>query len=94
MKQIRIGTFETNSSSTHTMVVCTEEEFKKWVAGELLVCNYDDDLFTPEKVKEFPYPGDYYDYDNWMEDYERGERHITTKSGDKLVIAYAYGQDY
>ena len=35
-KQIRHGVFETNSSSTHSMVVCSEEDYQKWVDGELL----------------------------------------------------------
>ena len=33
MKTIRLGTFETNSSSTHSMVICSEEEYEKWANG-------------------------------------------------------------
>lgn len=37
MKQtVRFCTFETNSSSTHSCVVCSDEEYKKWQAGEIL----------------------------------------------------------
>ena len=36
MKQIRSGVFETNSSSTHSLTMCTQEEFDKWKRGELL----------------------------------------------------------
>lgn len=35
-EQIRRGTFETNSSSTHSISICTEDEFTKWKNGELL----------------------------------------------------------
>ena len=35
-RQIRRGVFETNSSSTHSLTICTEEEFNKWKNGELL----------------------------------------------------------
>lgn len=35
MIQIRHGVFETNSSSTHSLTICTEEEFEKWVHGEM-----------------------------------------------------------
>lgn len=36
MKQIRKNVFETNSSSTHTLAICTEDEYKKWQEGKLL----------------------------------------------------------
>lgn len=45
-EQIRRGTFETNSSSTHSISICTEDKFTKWKNGELL---YDEDTeeFVP-----------------------------------------------
>jgi hypothetical protein len=36
MKQIRRNVFETNSSSTHSLTLCSEDEFEKWKKGELL----------------------------------------------------------
>lgn len=36
MKQIRKNVFETNSSSTHTLAICTEDEYKKWQEGKML----------------------------------------------------------
>jgi len=33
-RQIRRGVFETNSSSTHSLTMCSEEEFEKWKVGE------------------------------------------------------------
>ena len=36
MKQIRCNVFETNSSSTHTLAICTEDEYKKWQEGKML----------------------------------------------------------
>ena len=37
MKQIRKNVFETNSSSTHTLAICTEDEYKDWQDGKLLL---------------------------------------------------------
>lgn len=51
MKQIRIGTFETNSSSTHSLVVCTEEEYNKWLKGEILVTIYGN-IVTKEQYEK------------------------------------------
>lgn len=42
MIQVRGKVFETNSSSTHSLTMCSEEEFNKWKAGELLFDYYDD----------------------------------------------------
>lgn len=39
-KQVRIGTFETNSSSVHTLVICSEKEYLAWKNGELLLNPY------------------------------------------------------
>lgn len=33
-RTIRFGMFETNSSSTHTLVVCTKEEYDAWRKGK------------------------------------------------------------
>lgn len=44
MKQIRRGVFETNSSSVHTLTICTENDYNKWVSGELMLDTYNDKL--------------------------------------------------
>lgn len=35
-KQIRRGVFETNSSSVHSITMCSNDEYSKWERGELL----------------------------------------------------------
>ena len=35
-KQIRRGVFETNSSSVHSITMCTRSDFDRWTDGELL----------------------------------------------------------
>ena len=52
MKTIRLRTFETNSSSTHSMVICTEEEYEKWANGELYASRWEDGFKTKEEVIE------------------------------------------
>ena len=44
MKQIRRSVFETNSSSTHSLTICTEDEFDKWLAGKVMFDTYDEKL--------------------------------------------------
>lgn len=46
MFKIRRGTFETNSSSTHSICICTEEEYNKWKNGELVYNYWQDEILT------------------------------------------------
>ena len=50
MKTIRANTFETNSSSTHSMIILTEEEYNKLESGELYLDD-DDKVITKEEAK-------------------------------------------
>ena len=49
MKIIRRGTFETNSSSTHSITMCNESDFDKWKNGELYYCNDDGKFYNDEE---------------------------------------------
>lgn len=58
MKQVRSNTFETNSSSTHSICMCTKDQYDKWAsdwdnlkADSILYC--EEELVTVEEaVKE------------------------------------------
>ena len=50
MIKIRIGAFETNSSSTHTLCIATDEEYKKLLTGELLISLINDKFVTLEEA--------------------------------------------
>ncbi|HHU55752.1 MAG TPA: hypothetical protein GXZ48_03565 [Acholeplasmataceae bacterium] len=50
MKQIRIGVFETNSSSTHSITMCSKEDYDNWKKGKVLKCG--DDFITREEAIE------------------------------------------
>lgn len=50
MKTIRANTFETNSSSTHSMVILTEEQDNQLRNGELYLTNkYNETIITKEE---------------------------------------------
>ena len=56
MKTIRANTFETNSSSTHSMVILTEEQNNKINNGELYLTNkYDETIITKEERDDIFY---------------------------------------
>ena len=45
-RQIRRGVFETNSSSTHSLTMCSEEEFEAWKRGEVLFQKWGSENFV------------------------------------------------
>ena len=47
-RQIRQGVFETNSSSTHSITMCSGKVYDAWKAGELYFVPYDE-IFLTEK---------------------------------------------
>lgn len=91
---IRKNVFETNSSSVHSLCICTEEEFDAWKKGELYY-DYWDDKFTKNPVDRWnednqTYEGFFEESWNCLETYEE---HFTTPSGDKMVAFGRYGRD-
>jgi hypothetical protein len=49
-RQIRRGVFETNSSSVHSLTMCTGEEYEKWENGEILYWTEGDKFGTREEI--------------------------------------------
>lgn len=93
MISIRRNVFETNSSSTHSICICTEEDYKKWKEGEKLWYYWSNKLVDISEVPEKErYTWDYrsYEYEGNLEWYCE---HFTTPSGDKMVVFGDYGYD-
>lgn len=100
---IRRGVFETNSSSVHSLTMCSDDEYNKWKKGEILYNNYNDSFVTlDEALKTISDPDSdkfkekFLDYDRFFRytSYETFEDSYTTESGD-VVHAFGYfGQDY
>lgn len=51
-RQIRRGVFETNSSSVHSITMCTSEEYEKWKNGEIFFWGDEDKFGTKEEIIE------------------------------------------
>lgn len=50
--QVRRGVFETNSSSVHSLVMCSDDDYNKWKRGELLYSRWDGNFYTLEDAKK------------------------------------------
>ena len=51
MRQVRRGLFETNSSSTHSLTMCSGDEFRRWENGELLFDRWNEEFVEASSVK-------------------------------------------
>ena len=52
MYKIRRGTFETNSSSTHSLTMCMKEDFEKWKNGEKYWNRWNEELVDKKVFEE------------------------------------------
>ena len=51
MKKIRNKVFETNSSSVHSLIICTDEEYEKLNNNKLYINNFEE-FITSEEYKK------------------------------------------
>ena len=87
MKQVRMGVFETNSSSSHALVMGTKEEFELFQKGELqadINKNRFVKTLTEEEKDSDDYEGGVYDHT----DVDWSDAEYTTTSGDVVVGVY------
>ena len=93
--QVRRGIFETNSSSVHTLCICSSDDYNKWKNGKLFYDLYNDALVVDsDKIQG----NDYMTYDEFFDylsdsGYEEYEKIYKSKSGDDIVAFGYYGFD-
>lgn len=96
-KQIRFGIFETNSSSTHSLTIFTDEQYKKWLAGDLYCSTWGNNFITKEEYEKLNEDDrdDYYSYEELCNDYyfEVDEHKYTHTDGSVIHIVCKYGYD-
>ena len=91
-KVIRYGVFETNSSSSHSLCVCTKEEYKDFINGKLVLDTYESELIPrPEDFEKYNVFGETKEEPRYIGyDYAPDAKlNFTTSSGDEMV-AFCY----
>lgn len=99
---IRRGMFETNSSSVHSITMCSDDEYSKWKNGKAYFDRYASQIVeSTEKIeKEREEEGKYTQYLTYDEfhdwdyiDYETFSERYTTPNGETVVAFGYYGHD-
>ena len=97
--QIRGSVFETNSSSTHSITLCTEKDFNDWEKGLKFYDSWEEKLVAREdiNINDDKDEDRYLGYDEYWERYEEYyegfEERYTSPSGDKIIAFGYYGYD-
>lgn len=99
--QMRTNVFETNSSSTHSMTICTENDYKAFKEGKKLIGKYSLKFYNNVEEglanEEWAEKEDFLTYDEFeefvSEYYEDFEEKFTTPSGEKVIAFGYYGYD-
>ena len=103
MIQIRKNIFETNSSSVHSITICTEEDFQQWKKGNLIWSYSFEKLIKPDEIDKNDqyYDEDYYiTYGDFFDSYEHPileymetySTHVNIGNQDIVAFGY-YGHD-
>ena len=99
--QMRSNVFETNSSSTHSIAICTENDYKAFKKGKKLIdrnslklYNSVEEGMAQDKWSEEEDFMTYEEFEEYVSEYyEEFEEKFTTPSGDKVVAFGYYGYD-
>lgn len=93
-RQIRQGVFETNSSSTHSLTMCSKEDFDAWRRGELLFDYYGRENFV--KVDELSDKNKKVaakEYEMNKDDFQKDWEDLSEDAKNKYYAEYAKEND-
>ena len=99
-RQIRRGVFETNSSSVHSITMCTNSDYEKWENGELVWDRWNCELVPitdeiqmsmDDDEREYLTLDQFNDYD-YIE-YETFHQTFKHANGEKVVAFGYYGEN-
>ena len=100
MRQIRLGVFETNSSSIHSLTMCMADDFDKWRSGDLFWDRWSDKFVSKDVVENGleDYRNDFIkehpDYIKGDEEWEDNFNRYLSYNYDKQFYTYEEFNDY
>lgn len=93
-RQVRRGVFETNSSSTHSLTMCSEEEFKAWKRGEVLFQEYGEENFiSATKLSEHDKKMAEENYEENKDEFQKDWKDLSEDAKQRYYTEYAKDND-
>ena len=88
-KQVRRGVFETNSSSTHSLTMCSEDEFEAWKRGEVLFKRWEEKFVKPTQLSDQDKRDAEDEYDYTKDSYWKDWNDLSDDEKEKWYAKYA-----
>ena len=99
-RKVRCGVFETNSSSVHSITMCSQSEYDRWIAGDLVFDNWYNELVeitqsvqddVDSRYRRYLTYDQFHDWD--YVDYEKFKTTYKTQNNEEIVAFGYYGHD-
>lgn len=88
MRQIRRGVFETNSSSTHSITICPQETYNKWLNGTVLYNDWDNNFIESKELTPDDYERAGQQYENYKGKYYKSWEELNDNERKEYTTAY------
>lgn len=94
MLQVRHGVFETNSSSTHSITMCSKSEYEAWKNGEVLFNDWDEEFVKERKIDEYVMAEAKECYEENVDMYQKTWDELTDEARNEYYVWYVHENDY
>lgn len=88
MRQIRKNVFETNSSSTHSLTMCTKEEYDNWKNGKLLFDSYYKKFVSSLELTKADFEKAENNYESHKQKYQKNWNQLTKEEQEEYTLGY------
>lgn len=88
MRQIRKNVFETNSSSTHSLTMCTKEEYDNWKSGKLMFDIDSKEFVSPLEVTSKDFKEAEINYESSKRKYQKNWDQLTKEEQEEYTLEY------
>ena len=88
-RQIRRNVFETNSSSTHSLTMCSEKEFDDWKAGKVLFDEYKEQFVSAKCMTDEQKRDAEREYQDTKDEFHKNWCELSEEAKDKYYSKYA-----
>lgn len=88
MRQIRKNVFETNSSSTHSLTMCTKEEYDNWKNGKLMFDIDSKKFVSPLEVTSKDFKEAEINYESSKQKYQKNWDQLTKEEQEEYTLGY------
>lgn len=81
-------TFETNSSSTHSLTMCTKEEYDNWKNGKLLFDSYYKKFVSSLELTKADFEKAENNYESHKQKYQKNWNQLTKEEQEEYTLGY------